>query len=116
MAKVPELKVRDKVVVRMTQEGVVEENLTAGTEQRVSKRLEDAEDVYKRQSQSRTATGLLFLCTFSKIHTQSFSNQGGKSMAFINQAVTVLDVYKRQVLRFRYCESTWICPTRKGNY
>ena len=43
MAKEPELKVRDKVVVRMTREGAVEENLTAGTEQRVSKRLEDAE-------------------------------------------------------------------------
>ena len=27
----------------MTREGAVEENLTAGTEQRVSKRLEDAE-------------------------------------------------------------------------
>ena len=39
MAKEPELKVRDKVVVRMTREGAVEENLTAGTEQRVSKRL-----------------------------------------------------------------------------
>ena len=34
---------RDKVVLRMTREGAVEENLTAGTEQRVSKRLEDAE-------------------------------------------------------------------------
>ena len=42
MAKEPELKARDKVVVRMTREGAVEENLTAGTEQRVSKRLEDA--------------------------------------------------------------------------
>ena len=45
MSKEPELKARDKVVVRMTREGVVEENLTAGTEQRVSKRLEDAEMV-----------------------------------------------------------------------
>ena len=43
MAKEPELKARDKVVVRMTREGAVEENLTAGTEQRVSKRQEDAE-------------------------------------------------------------------------
>ena len=43
MAKEPELKVRDKVVLRMTREGAIEENLTAGTEQRVSKRLEDAE-------------------------------------------------------------------------
>ena len=43
MAKEPELKARDKVVVRMTREGAVEENLTAGTEKRVSKRLEDAE-------------------------------------------------------------------------
>ena len=43
MSKEPELKARDKVVVRMTREGAVEENLTAGTEQRVSKRPEDAE-------------------------------------------------------------------------
>ena len=43
MSKELELKARDKVVVRMTREGAVEENLTAGTEQRVSKRLEDAE-------------------------------------------------------------------------
>ena len=43
MSKEPELKARDKVVVRMTREGAVEENLTAGTEQRVSKRLEEAE-------------------------------------------------------------------------
>lgn len=43
MPKEPELKARDKVVVRMTREGAVEENLTAGTEQRVSKRLEEAE-------------------------------------------------------------------------
>ena len=35
MSKEPELKARDKVVVRMTREGAVEENLTAGTEQRV---------------------------------------------------------------------------------
>ena len=32
MSKEPELKARDKVVVRMTREGAVEENLTAGTE------------------------------------------------------------------------------------
>ena len=43
MSKEPELKARDKVVLRMTREGAVEENLTAGTGQRVSKRLEDAE-------------------------------------------------------------------------
>ena len=43
MSKEPELKARDKVVVRMTREGAVEENLTAGTGQRVSKRLEEAE-------------------------------------------------------------------------
>ena len=43
MSKEPELKARDKVVVRMTRDGAVEENLTAGTEQRVSRRLEDAE-------------------------------------------------------------------------
>ena len=43
MSKEPELKARDKVVVRMTRDGAVEKNLTAGTEQRVSKSLEDAE-------------------------------------------------------------------------
>lgn len=43
MCKEPELKARDKVVLRMKREGAVEENLTAGTEQRVSKRPEDAE-------------------------------------------------------------------------
>ena len=43
MSNEPELKARDKVVLWMTREGAVEENLTAGTEQRVSKRLEDAE-------------------------------------------------------------------------
>ena len=43
MSKEPELKARDMVVMRMTREGAVEENLTAGTEQRVSNRLEDAE-------------------------------------------------------------------------
>ena len=43
MSKEPELKARDKVVVRMTRDGAVEENLTVGTEQRVSKRPEDVE-------------------------------------------------------------------------
>ena len=43
MSKEPELKAHDKVVVRMTREGAVEENLTAGSERRVSKRLDDAE-------------------------------------------------------------------------
>ena len=43
MSKEPELKARDKVILRMTRDGAVEKNLTAGTEQRVSKRLEDAE-------------------------------------------------------------------------
>ena len=43
MSKEPELKARDKVVLRMKREGAVEENLAVGTEQRVSKRLEDAE-------------------------------------------------------------------------
>ena len=34
MPKEPELKARDKVVLRMTRDGTVEKNLTAGTEQR----------------------------------------------------------------------------------
>ena len=36
MSKEPELKARDKVVVRMTRDGAVEKNLTSGTEQRIS--------------------------------------------------------------------------------
>ena len=43
MSKEPELKARDKVILRMTRDGAVEKNLTVGTEQRVSGRLEDAE-------------------------------------------------------------------------
>lgn len=35
-------KPKDKVVMRMTREGAVEENLTEGTSERISKRLEDA--------------------------------------------------------------------------
>ena len=38
-----ELKPRDKMVTRMTRDGVVEDNLTEGTSERVSKRLEDAQ-------------------------------------------------------------------------
>lgn len=38
-----ELKPRDKVVTRMTKEGAVEENLTEGTSERISTRLEDAQ-------------------------------------------------------------------------
>ena len=38
-----ELKHRDKVVTRMTRDGAVEDNLTEGTSERISKRLEDAQ-------------------------------------------------------------------------
>ena len=38
-----ELKPRDKVVTRMTRDGAVEDNLTEGTSERISKRLEDAQ-------------------------------------------------------------------------
>ena len=38
-----ELKSKDKVVLRMTRDGAVEENLTEGTSEKVSKRLEDAQ-------------------------------------------------------------------------
>ena len=37
-----EFKPKDKVVLRMTREGAVEENLTEGTSEKISKRLEDA--------------------------------------------------------------------------
>lgn len=38
-----ELKPKDKVVLRMSRDGAVEENLTEGTMEKVSKRLEDAQ-------------------------------------------------------------------------
>ena len=38
-----ELKARDKIVTRMTREGAVEENLTEGTSERISKRIEDTQ-------------------------------------------------------------------------
>ena len=43
MAKEPELKARDKVVMKMTRDGAVEENLTEGTSKSITGRLEDAE-------------------------------------------------------------------------
>ena len=60
MPKEPELKARDKVVLRMTREGAVEENLTAGSERRVSKRLDDAELVKPAETAapSRESAGL----------------------------------------------------------
>ena len=38
-----QLKPKDKVVMRMTKDGAVEENLTEGTSEKISKRLEDAQ-------------------------------------------------------------------------
>ena len=38
-----QLKPKDKVVTRMTRDGAVEENLTEGTSEKISKRLEDAQ-------------------------------------------------------------------------
>ena len=42
MAKEP-LKPKDKVVVRMTRDGAVRENLTEGTSEKITKRPEDAQ-------------------------------------------------------------------------
>ena len=39
MPKEPELKARDKVVMKMTRDGAVEENLTEGTSKSISGRL-----------------------------------------------------------------------------
>ena len=38
-----QLKPKDKVVTRMTRDGAVEENLTEGTSEKISKRLEEAQ-------------------------------------------------------------------------
>ena len=43
-------KPKDKVVMRMTREGAVEENLTEGTSEKISKRLEDAQLVKPREA------------------------------------------------------------------
>ena len=43
MAKEPELKARDKVVMKMTRDGAAVENLTEGTSKSITGRLEDAE-------------------------------------------------------------------------
>lgn len=48
-----ELKARDKIVTRMTREGAVEENLTEGTFERISKRLEDAQLVTPHDTENR---------------------------------------------------------------
>lgn len=44
-----EYKPKDKVVMRMTRDGAVEENLTEGTSENISKRLEDAKLVKPRE-------------------------------------------------------------------
>ena len=47
-----QLKPKDKVVMRMTRDGAVEDNLTEGTSERISKRLEDAQLVKPHETDS----------------------------------------------------------------
>ena len=47
-----ELKPKDRVVLRMTRDGAVEENLTEGTSEKVSKRLEDAQLVAPHEAET----------------------------------------------------------------
>ena len=51
-----ELKPKDKVVLRMTRDGAVEENLTEGTSEKVSKRLEDAQLVTPHDAETVNMT------------------------------------------------------------
>ena len=51
-----ELKPKDKVVLRMTRDGAVEENLTEGTSEKVSKRLEDAQLVTPHDAETGDIT------------------------------------------------------------
>ena len=51
-----ELKPKDKVVLRMTRDGAVEENLTEGTSEKVSKRLEDAQLVTPHDAETGEIT------------------------------------------------------------
>ena len=48
----PQLKARDKVVLKMTREGAVEENLATGEVERISERAKDAELVKKSASET----------------------------------------------------------------
>ena len=45
-----ELKPKDKVILRMTRDGAVEDNLTDGTSERISSRLEDAQLLKPREA------------------------------------------------------------------
>ncbi len=47
-----QLKPKDKVVIRMTREGAVEDNLTEGTSEKISKRLEDAQLIKPHEADS----------------------------------------------------------------
>ena len=49
-----EFKPKDKVVMRMTREGAIEENLTEGTSEKISKRLEDAQLVKPHEDSAAT--------------------------------------------------------------
>ena len=51
-----ELKPKDKVVLRMTRDGAVEENITEGTSEKVSKRLEDAQLVTPHDAETVNMT------------------------------------------------------------
>ena len=51
-----ELKPKDRVVLRMTRDGAVEENLTEGTSEKVSKRLEDAQLVAPHDAETGDLT------------------------------------------------------------
>ena len=51
-----ELKPKDKVVLRMTRDGAVEENLTESTSEKVSKRLEDAQLVTPHDAETVNMT------------------------------------------------------------
>ena len=51
-----ELKPKDKVVLRMTRDGAVEESLTEGTSEKVSKRLEDAQLVTPHDAETVNMT------------------------------------------------------------
>ncbi len=50
-----ELKVRDKKVQKMTRDGLTEKNLTQGTQQRISNRLEEVS--FRQERQTDTTTG-----------------------------------------------------------
>lgn len=61
-----EFKVRDKKVQKMTRNGLTEKNLTQGTEQRISSRLEEVSLTLKERKRQQPDTAPMCGCKVKK--------------------------------------------------